>query len=863
MRSLNLTKQLFWIITAFIVTTTLLITFYLYYQTQTMVEIRAFSRAKSLETYFISMRYVYHHQFLKSGLDLNDSTVGFLPAHAAAQISDEFSKRTHDGISIRNVSDRPRNPDNRADDFEREAIDYFTKNSTHKERFTTIRQNNQDYFFYASPIKIEPYCIQCHGKKEEVLPYIARRYNSAYDYKVGDIRGVTSIKIPKQLLVNNTFSLFWKEALFSWIIILFLLGLIYYAIRQLTHRNVESKKQLENEVQKRTLELEETALKLEKNNLYQRHLFSILRTVADGNKILITTRSIDELIDKTAQCLVANEAFFIVKISLIENGELRVKASCGIDNEWNILPIEKMVLMQNRPIILTDFSTDLNQECREKVQRYCITAVNAVPLRKDSFASEAFGVMTIYTTQTNGFTVEENDMINELAGDLGFAINSFYQKEDILKLSFYDPLTELPNRRLLTERFTQAMLASSRTMQYGGLLFIDLDNFKGVNDLKGHIFGDEVLKKMGIRLLGILRQSDTVARFGGDEFVILIENIGTQRDDAAASMQSTAYKILEAAKEPFIVDEHPFYLSASIGIVLFMGEESSVGQLFSYADSAMYAAKNSGRNTARFYDSVLQETMAEHARIIHELRSAINLNQLYVVYQEQVNIQGVTEGAEALMRWEHPEKGLITPSQFIPLAESSGIIISLGDWIFNEVIKQLQIWDTDPVKQHWRISVNVSPKQFEEETYINKLQEYLNRTPINPSKVRLELTEGLLIQDTKNAMKKIHTLKRIGFTLSIDDFGTGYSSLSYLKHLPIDELKIDQSFVKALPASVSDQTIIQTIITIGKTFGFEVIAEGVETTEQFEMLRDMGCDTFQGFLFSRPQKADYYSVSVS
>lgn len=862
MRSLNLTKQLFWIIASFIIAAISLITYYLYYQSQEIIEERAYSRARSLQTYFVSMRYVYHHQFLSSGLDLNDSTVGFLPAHAAALISDEFTKRTNEGISIRNVTDRPRNPINRADVYEVKAMRHFAANPTLQENITLIQQNNQDYYFYSSPLRIEPYCIQCHGKKEEVLPFIASRYDTAYDYKVGDIRGVTSIKIPRKIIADETQEIFWKETLLSWSIILFLLGLIYYAIRQLTRRDVDMRRRLQAEVYHRTADLEATTHALEVSNLSQQHLFSILRTIADSNKVLITSQSLEELIDKTAQCLAKNEAFSCVKISLIERGELQVKAAYGIDSEWNVLPIEKMALERNMPIVLTDFSTDISPECREKVERYHITAVYVAALQQDSFTPEAFGIMMICTTQPNGFTGEETVMIDELAGDLGFAINSFYQKDDIFRLSFYDPLTELPNRRLLMERFTKAMISSSRTLQYGGVLFIDLDNFKGINDFKGHISGDEVLRQMGKRLIDILRQTDTVARFGGDEYVILIENIATQRKDAATAIQEIAYKILEAAKNPFLIDEQPCYLSASIGIVLFSGEEFSVDQLLSHADSAMYAAKNSGRNTAQFYDAFLQETMAEQARLIHDLRSAIPLNQLYVVYQEQVNIQGITEGVEALMRWEHPEKGLISPAYFIPLAENSGSIISLGDWIFTKVIEQLQEWKKDSVKQHWRISVNVSPKQFEEEAYIAKLQEHIARTQIDPAKIRLELTEGLLIQNTQNAMEKINILKAIGFSFSIDDFGTGYSSLSYLKHLPIDELKIDQSFVKVLPESISDQIIIQTIITIGKTFGLEVIAEGVETTEQFELLRDMGCNTFQGFLFSRPQRAEYYATKV-
>lgn len=858
MRSLNLSKQLFWIIASFIIAAILLITLYLYNQTQVLIEKNARSKAKSLETYFVSMRYVYHHQFLKSGLDLNDSTVGFLPAHAASFISNEFEKRTKDGISIRNVTDRPRNPVNRADSYEVEAMRYFAKHPEQKEKLTLIMQKNQEYFFYSAPLKIEAYCLKCHGKREDVLPFIARRYSGAYDYKVGDIRGVTSIKIPRKIIADEMLSIFWKEAVLSWTIILFLLGLIYYAIQQITRRNMEAKKRLEIEVKKRTSELEAATLELKNINAYQEHLFSILRTVADSNQVLITAQSLDELIEKTAFCLIANDAFISVKILLAEEDGLNVKASYGVANEWHIVPIEQIAFERNTSIILTDFSADISEECRRKVEMYGITAVYAAALRKDKFAAQALGVMMICTSQDGGFTAEETSMIDELSGDLGFAINSFYQKENIVKLSFFDPLTELPNRRLLMDRFTQAMLASSRTQHYGGLLFIDLDNFKAINDLKGHIAGDEVLKEMGKRLLNVLRQTDTVARFGGDEFVILIENIGENQNDAATAIQTTSYKILEVAKEPFIIDDHPFYLSASIGIVLFIGEGSTVDQLFSYADSAMYAAKNSGRNTTRFYDSSLQETMAEHARLTHDLRAAIALNQLFIVYQEQVNIQGETEGVEALMRWEHPERGLIPPSQFIPLAESSGIIIALGDWIFNEVTKQIQAWNTNPIKSNWRISVNVSPKQFEEESYITKLQNQINLTQIDPSKIRLELTEGLLIHDTKKAMEKIRDLKAIGFTLSIDDFGTGYSSLSYLKNLSIDELKIDQSFVRALPESTSDKIIIQTIITIGKTFGLSVIAEGVETVEQFEILRDMECSAFQGFLFSRPQRIEYY-----
>lgn len=860
MSSLNFTKRLFYIISIFIVGAIVFITFQLYYQTSALVETRAISRAKSLQTYFMSMRYVYHHQFLNSGLDLNDSTVGFLPAHAASFISDEFSKRSSDGISIRNVSDRPRNPANKADIYELEAMKFFAQNPKLNERFTTIHQRDKEYFFYAAPIKIEPYCIQCHGKKEEVLPYISSRYDTAYDYQVGDIRGITSIKIPKDLIAQQSLTLFWKETIFNFLAMMVLIGMIYYVIRLLTRKEVEHKQQLVQEVHNRTSELEQTALELQKSNEYQQHLFSILRTVADSNQILITTRSLDELVEKTARCLADNDAFSIVRISLMEKDTLTLKVSFGLMRQWDILPIELEVLSNNQSKVITDFSADVSNECKDNAQQYGISGMYVAPLKKDSFSDKAFGIMMICTTQANGFTAEERAMMDELAGDLGFAINSFYQQDDILKLSYFDPLTDLPNRRLFTEKFAQAKWNSERTRNYGGLLFIDIDHFKGVNDLKGHHAGDTVLKHMAQRLQNVLHTNDVIARFGGDEFVVLIENLGVVRQEAASVLQSIVQHILDVSKEPFLIDNQSFYLSASIGIVLFIDDEHTIDQLFAYADSAMYAAKSSGRNTSHFYDSGLQETISAQVQLMQDLQTSMHSHDFYLVFQEQVNNFGETIGVEALIRWNHPIKGIISPVDFIPMAETSGLIIPLGDWILDQTMRQLVAWQKDRDKRNWRISVNISPAQFADEKFVSNMHHKIDQIAFKPSLLRLELTEGLLIQDAQNAMNKINLLKSLGFTLSIDDFGTGYSSLSYLKNLPIDELKIDRSFVIMLASNDSDKTIVQTIITMGRTFGLEVIAEGVETQEQFEILKSMGCDSFQGYLFSKPQRIDYYDA---
>jgi len=853
MHRINLSNKLFWLISFFVISTSLAITFYQYQQTLRLAESHALSRAKDLQNYFMSMRYVYHHQFLKSGIDLNDSTIGFLPAHAASFISDQFSIRSHEGISIRNVSDRPRNPRNKADHFEVASIRYFINHPQAKEQMSQIKQDTKEYYFFTAPIKIEHYCIACHGKKEEVLPFIARRYNTAYDYKVGDVRGVTSIKIDKEKLIGTTMSIFWKEVTFNWVIILFLLGLIRYAISGLTKKEVMAKQHLEKLIHERTADLENTASELATSNHYQKHLFSILRTVTDINQILITTQPLDELISQTAECLADNEAFSNVKIALEKNGSLELKKFSGKGDVWDFLPIEIEAFENNTIKTLNFQSENISEPCRNFMESYGFTAMVAIVLREDTFAKNALGMMSICTTQQEGFTPEEEAMIQELAGDLGFAINSFYQKEDIAKLSYYDPLTSLPNRRLMLDRLNQAILMSGRTQQYAALLFIDLDNFKGINDLKGHIIGDKVFQETARRVSNLLRESDTVSRFGGDEFVLLIENLEQDRQHGATVIQAIAEKILNRIQEPFLVDEYTFYLSASIGIVLFLDSEISSDNLLAQSDSAMYAAKNSGRNTSRFYDASLQEEMTKHAQMVQKLRAAVQDEILFVVYQPQVDFDEKIIGLEALVRWNDLQMGAVPPSLFIPIAEEVGLIIAIGQQVLQKAVLQIHEWQNDPIRREWRVSVNVSAHQFEDAGFVDHITQLLNKVQIAPSKLRLELTEGIFLNSNENILNKIRKLKNLGVSFSMDDFGTGYSSLSYLKHLPIDELKIDQSFVMALPESESDRAIIETIIAIGKTFNLEVIAEGVETNEQFDILYEMGCKFYQGYLFSKPK----------
>ena len=358
---------------------------------------------------------------------------------------------------------------------------------------------------------------------------------------------------------------------------------------------------------------------------------------------------------------------------------------------------------------------------------------------------------------------------------------------------------------------------------YGALLFMDLDNFKSINDLKGHATGDQLLIMMSQRLLNFTEINNSVARFGGDEFALLLPSLSTDIEEAAKKAEDIAMQILAATKEPFMIDNHPFYVTVSIGNGLFDGTED-VATLLSHADSAMYTAKTDGRNTIRFFDPHIQKVMEEKSLMLQQLRDAIDSKQFLLYYQPQVDENGYTVGVEALIRLAKANGELISPIQFIPLCEESGLIVNLGKWVLEEAMTQVKEWQKDTQKSKWRVSINVSTKQFERENFVKSVQDILEKTAINPALVRLELTESLLIGDSMKALEKINALKTLGVSLSIDDFGTGYSSLQYLKSLSVDELKIDQSFIHDFMLNRSDELIVETIISIGKNFNMEVIA---------------------------------------
>lgn len=441
-------------------------------------------------------------------------------------------------------------------------------------------------------------------------------------------------------------------------------------------------------------------------------------------------------------------------------------------------------------------------------------------------------------------------------------------EQQIQNLAFFDALTGLPNRLLLIDRLESVMLQTQRHHSHGSLVFLDLDHFKLLNDSHGHQIGDKLLQQIAERIKDTIRDKDTVARFGGDEFVILLTELDTNPVTAAQQASKVAEQIKAALAHPFFleIDEKGTILehstTASMGITVFQGYEKSLDDLLKWTDMAMYQAKASGRNEIRLFDPEMQIALDERASLEQDLRKAIELNQLELYYQPQVDIRGRIIGAEALLRWHHPERGFVSPAQFIPLAEESSTILSLGGWVLESACQQLAQWRNDPKLCAIQLAINISAKQLRQFDFVAQISHHIQQYQINPLMLKLELTESVLLSHKEDSIEKMNALRQLGIQFSMDDFGTGYSSLSYLKQLPISQIKIDQSFIQDLGIDQMDEVMVQAIMNLGQNFQMSVIAEGVETVEQFEILQSYNCQLYQGYLFSHPLKINNFIEKV-
>ncbi|MDJ0882430.1 MAG: EAL domain-containing protein [Gammaproteobacteria bacterium] len=431
--------------------------------------------------------------------------------------------------------------------------------------------------------------------------------------------------------------------------------------------------------------------------------------------------------------------------------------------------------------------------------------------------------------------------------------------ENIEYQATHDMLTGLPNRYSFQERIRQNVVTSKRHLRRGVMMMMDLDQFKAVNDSMGHHAGDELLIQVADRLNRVIREEDMLARLGGDEFIILISEVSNDEEKALSQVQTILSGILDSFTEPFLLNDEEVKISASIGVVFYPDQGEDVEELLKHADTAMYKAKEDGGNCSRLFDANMQQKLSRRVGVLKNLRNGIQQEQLKLFYQPQVDAKGKLMSAEALVRWIHPHKGIIQPHDFIDVAENNDIIIELGEWVISSVCEQLQHWRASKsVRQLVPISVNMSSKQFHQDNFCDLVIDNLEKFDISPHYLTLEITENVLLKKFQDTREKIQKLKQFGVRFSVDDFGTGFSSLAYLKQLPLDEVKIDRSFVRDMMTDSKDEHLVNGIINLSHTLDLNVVAEGVENQMQFDILIAKHCELFQGFLFDQPLTADQF-----
>ncbi len=455
---------------------------------------------------------------------------------------------------------------------------------------------------------------------------------------------------------------------------------------------------------------------------------------------------------------------------------------------------------------------------------------------------------------------EEDDHPAIICGTLRDISERKLAEAHIERLAYYDALTDLPNRRLLIDRLERDLARARRHKHFGAMLFFDLDRFKNINDSLGHQVGDELLKEVARRLTSDLRLEDTVSRLGGDEFIMILSDMGDEASTAAMQTQAKAEQVKASLSQPYKVLGHDLHITPSIGVAIFPSDDEpdeNSNDILRHADTAMYRAKDDGRDAIRFFLPSMQAAADQRLEIEKDLRFALERNELCLNFQPQVDQNGWIVGAETLLRWIQRDKGFISPAEFIPVAEATGLILPIGLWVLRQSCLQIRLW-SDQGLHIGHLAVNVSPRQFRQPDFIRQVHSVIQETGVNPQQLGLELTEGMVIDNIKDTIDKMQALKQMGIELSIDDFGTGYSSLAYLKRLPLDILKIDQSFVRDIETDHGDASIVETIISMAHHLDLRVIAEGVETKYELDFLTQRDCKEYQGYYFSRPLKeADF------
>lgn len=694
-----------------------------------------------------------------------------------------------------------------ANDFELEMIQYFKKNP--KETHNFIQK--KDVYYYTKPLLIKESCLQCHGKRENTIPSIRDNYANAYDYKLGEIRGLLNIKIKERDFFNVMYSEFTDTLISAIFLYIIFLIIIYILIQKIRTKEEQYTQQLEMDIETKTHEIKK-----------QRDTFKTLFEKSSDGIIIIDD-------GKVVQC---NE---------------KIVEMLHYNSKEDLLNIHQ-----------SEFSPKFQpngHDSYEKAKEMISLALENIGHQFEWVHAKANGESFLTEVTLTPITLNNHNVIHAVWRDVSDKKKTqekLIEQKDILHhQAHHDALTGLPNRVLFNDRLEHGIELAKRHKMILALFFIDLDHFKHINDSLGHQIGDKVLITVTERLKSTIRKDDTLARLGGDEFTIIMEDLKQEQDAVLL-----AQKIQELLTQPIHIESHVLYTSCSIGISLYPQDDTDANNLVKYADAAMYKAKEEGRNNFQFYSSEMTEFALERMVLKNSLRHAIDNEEFIIYYQPQIDANSEKLiGMEALVRWQDPERGLILPGKFISLAEETGLIVEIDKWVMTTAMKQFHEWYQAGLVPGV-LALNLSMKQLNNDDIIQILHENMTSNAFKPEWLELEITEGQIMKKPEESIIKLEHISNMGIKIAIDDFGTGYSSLAYLKRLPVDKLKIDQSFVRGVPHDTEDVSITNAIIALAQSLGLDLIAEGVETDAQKKFLLDSGCRNIQGYYYDKPIPVD-------
>lgn len=786
--------------------------------------------------FMMATRRIYQQQFIDSGLPVSSKTIGFLPAHSFSRISRDFANWSDSGIIFNNVSDQPRNPANRADRDEMAAIDWFRANPSAPQRMDTIASaEGKSYLLYTAPIWVEPICLKCHGSRDDAPQSIGETYDTAYGYQVGELRGVVSIKIPLEK-PQKRFRTIWGGQVIK--------SLLGYAVLLLTIGIL-----LDRLVTRRIDRMQAAAERIATGN-YSTRLQSFgedeLDKFADS-----FNRMTEEVQTRERQ---------LGKLSLaIEQSPESIVIT---DTAGNIEYVNDSFVRN------TGYGRDEAIGKNPRILKSGKTSKETYAALWQALAAGKCWEGEFVNRRKDGAEFHEyarispvRDAEGKIAHYLAIKLDISEKKRieaELNRLAWTDSLTGLPNRAMLMDRLGLSLAIAQRRGHFDALILLNLDRFKNLNEAHGYGYGDQLLITMGDRLLSLLREGDTLARIAGDEFVILLQDIGSHRQTASRRTLIVAEKIHGGMRQPFRLDSgQEVALTVSLGITLSPENDAdSPQEVLRRADTALHRAKAAGGNQTAFFEAEMGIAARQRFVIESQLRHAIVANELRLFLQSQVDADGHCVGAEALVRWQHPERGLLPPSVFIGIAEESDLIVDLGAWVLSKTCR-LMAHET-MAGRPLRLSVNLSPRQFRQPGFVPWVKDLLAATGADPIHLTLEVTEGLVINDIDTVVAKMGELAALGIHFSVDDFGTGYSSLAYLKRLPIHELKIDKNFVQDAPIDPNDAALVETILSVARHMHLQVVAEGVETAAQAEFLNARAQVIHQGYLYGKPEPAEIW-----